>query len=145
MKPVVLLSVALIGLCPELAMAKSVFTTISMSTFKSRCSAAGGTITNVSAGGVRCRLPSGATVTCYDTDGPGLSCDYRTVSDPRIPRMLDQPQSMDPNLGNTTPKSESGASTVDGGNNPSGGKGDTASGADSGPDSMGGDSGPTVN
>lgn len=64
----------------ELAEAKSISSSISMATYKNRCLAAGGTITNVSAGGVRCRLPSGATVTCYDTDGPGISCDYRTAS-----------------------------------------------------------------
>ncbi len=63
----------------EMALAKSTWTQISMSTYKNRCLAAGGTVTNVS-GGVRCRLPSGATVTCYDTDGPGISCDYRTAS-----------------------------------------------------------------
>ena len=74
----VLLTAALVS--SELAQAKSAWSPISMATYKSRCLAAGGTVTNVSAGGVRCRLPSGATVTCYDTDGPGISCDYRTAS-----------------------------------------------------------------
>lgn len=67
----------LAGLSP--AHAKSAWTTISMSTFDSRCRAAGGTLTVESGGGHKCRLPSGATVTCYDTDGPGISCDYRTL------------------------------------------------------------------
>ncbi len=65
------------GLSP--AIAKSVSSTISIGTFDARCRAAGGTLTMVSAGGHKCRLPSGQTVTCYDTDGPGISCDYRTL------------------------------------------------------------------
>ena len=65
------------GLSP--AAAKSVSSTISIGTFDARCRAAGGTLTMVSAGGHKCRLPSGQTVTCYDTDGPGISCDYRTL------------------------------------------------------------------
>jgi hypothetical protein len=146
MKKAIILSIALLGLAANAAMAKSVSTTISMGTFKNRCLAAGGTLTNVSAGGVKCRLPSGATVTCYDTDGPGLSCDYRTVNEPKIPRILGNPQSVSPDEGSKGPRAESGGNTVGGNNTQGGGKGDTAAGADSGPDSMGnGDGGPAVN
>ncbi len=138
MNKTLLLSIALLGLTADFAMAKSVSSELSMGAYKARCLAAGGTITNVSAGGVKCRLPSGATVTCYDTDGPGISCDYRTASDPKIPRILGAPQTMNPDSGNTTPKAEPGSSTVGGNNNPGSGKGDAATGADSSPDSMGG-------
>ena len=76
------------GLSP--AAAKSVSSTISIGTFDARCRAAGGTLTMVSAGGHKCRLPSGQVVTCYDTDGPGISCDYRTLPQAGIKQLFGQ-------------------------------------------------------
>ncbi len=76
------------GLSP--AIAKSVSSTISIGTFDARCRAAGGTLTMDSAGGHKCRLPSGQTVTCYDTDGPGISCDYRTLPNSGIKSLFGQ-------------------------------------------------------
>ena len=76
------------GLSP--AAAKSVSSTISIGTFDARCRAAGGTLTMVSAGGHKCRLPSGQVVTCYDTDGPGISCDYRALPQAGIKQLFGQ-------------------------------------------------------
>jgi hypothetical protein len=114
-----------------------------MGEYKNRCLAAGGTITNVSGGGVKCRLPSGATVTCYDTSGPGISCDYRTAGNGGPPRILGTPGSMNPGNGNSPPKAGNGPSTVNDSTGGSG-KGNVAPGAGAGASTMNGDSGPAI-
>lgn len=88
-KLIFLTAAASLLLVAEQAAAKSVSSGISMGEYKSRCLAAGGTLTNVSADGVKCQLPSGAVVTCYDTDGPGISCDYRSTPGGKKPLILD--------------------------------------------------------
>lgn len=55
--------------------ARSIASTISMSEFKQRCRAAGGTVVDYSAGGVMCRLAGGGSVVCYSNDAGGINCD----------------------------------------------------------------------
>jgi hypothetical protein len=145
MNNAIIFSIAMLGLTANAAMVKSVMANISMGTFKARCAAAGGSVTQ-SGTGRKCRLPSGATVTCHEIDGPGIACDYRVaIAGSKVPELLGTPQSIDPSTGTKTPRAESGGNTVGGNNTQGGGKGDTAAGADSGPDSMGnGDGGPAV-
>ena len=88
MRKLIIQTAAALLLLAGQATAKSVSSEISIGEYKSRCLAAGGTVTNVSAGGVKCRLPSGAVVTCYDTDGPGISCDYRSTPGGKKPLIL---------------------------------------------------------
>lgn len=111
---------ATVTLAPQVVHAKSVFTLISMNTFKSRCLAAGGTLSNVP-GGIKCKLPSGASVSCYDTDGPGISCDYRTVAGGRVRGLIQSSEE----VGTISPQpgsgdGQGGAGNTTGGRAPSG-------------------------
>lgn len=73
-KAIVLVAILVGPALTSVAFARSFSTTISMSEFKRRCTAAGGQIVDYSAGGMLCKLAGGGSVACYPNDGM-LNCD----------------------------------------------------------------------
>ena len=69
------------------AQAKSVWTEMSMASFKSRCTSGGGALAVVRGKGVKCSAPNGQYITCIDTKGFGITCDWRTANGTR-PQIL---------------------------------------------------------
>lgn len=106
-----------------IAEARSIHSGISMSTFKSRCEAAGGEV-SAHGSGFLCILPSGAAVTCYDTDGPGIDCDVHSGRTTRPLKNL---------LGTLTiNRNDSHGSNSAGGDTPAGNAGSASQGGGNG-------------
>ena len=87
MKTLTFLSIVAVLAMAGHAEAKSVWTEMSMASFKSRCASGGGALAVMRGKGVRCSAPNGQYITCIDTKGFGITCDWRTA-DRRRPQIL---------------------------------------------------------
>lgn len=122
MNKTIILSIALLGLTANAAMAREISTTMTKDQFHAACkNGTGRTYVNHTADTASCVLADGTIIYCNFSTG---TCDVpRGVKLKSIKQLLGDrsPNSVDSNSGNTTPKADSGGNIVGGDNNPGAG------------------------
>lgn len=87
-------------------------TTISQSTFETRCRQMGGTLDTGGTAQIKiCKLPDGQTVACDFSTSPAY-CDVSRMSAPITEMLTGGPKGFTQNPGKSTPKADSGPSAM---------------------------------